>query len=61
MQNFADGITFNDFVDGESPGLVDADVHGIGVAEQVVQIAEDFLVSADEKRGDEIIRAVVWM
>ena len=58
MQHFADGIPFNDFVDGESAGFVDADVHGIGVAEQIVQIAEDFLVRADEKRCDEIIRAV---
>ena len=34
-------------------GLVDGDVDGVGVAEEVVQVAEDLLVGADEERGDQ--------
>ena len=41
------------------PCLVDADVDGVGVAEEVVQVAEDFLVGADEEGGEEIVVAVV--
>ena len=34
--------------------LVEADVHGVRVAEQVVQVAEDFLVRADEEHAQVI-------
>ena len=30
---------------------VEADVDGVGVAEEVVQVAEDLLVGADQERG----------
>ena len=35
-----------------------ADVHGVGVAEQVVHVAEDFLIGADQKRA-QVIRLAV--
>ena len=37
--------------------IVHADVNGMGVAEQVVQIAKDFLVGADQKHT-EVIRVL---
>ena len=38
--------------------LVEADVHGVGVAEQVVQVAEDLLVGADQEHA-EVVRLAV--
>ena len=37
--------------------LVDADVDGVGVAEEVVQVAEDLLVGPEQERA-EVIRFV---
>ena len=41
-----------------SPLGVEIDVHRVRVAEQVVQVAEDFLIGADQERG-QIIRLAV--
>ena len=38
--------------------VVEADVDGVGVAEEVVQVAEDLLVGADEERA-EVVRLAV--
>ena len=40
------------------PCGVGADVHGVGVAEEIVQVAEDFLVGADQERAEVIGLAV---
>src|SRR5204863_7216686 len=40
-------------------GFIDADVDGVRVAQEVVQIAQDCLVSAHEEGGQEVVRAVV--
>ena len=40
------------------PLLVEADVHGVRVAEQVVQVAEDLLVGADQEHA-EVVRLAV--
>jgi hypothetical protein len=37
---------------------VDLDVDGVGVAEQVVQVAQDLLVGADEEGGEGVALAV---
>ena len=37
---------------------VDPDVHGVGVAEEVVQVAQDLLVGADQEGGDQVLAAV---
>src|SRR5215471_3989843 len=37
---------------------VDLHVHRVGVAEQVVQVAQDLLVCADQERGDQVLFAV---
>ena len=39
-------------------GWRQVDVHGVRVAEQVVQVAEDFLVRADQERA-EVVRLAV--
>ena len=41
-----------------SPSSSMLDVHGVGVAEQVVHVAEDFLIGADQKRA-QVIRLAV--
>ena len=38
--------------------FIQADVHGIGIAEQIVQVAEDLLVRAQQKCTQNV-RAVV--
>ena len=35
------------------------DVHGVGVAEQVVEVAEDLLVRADEEDAEVVVLALV--
>ena len=52
-------------LDARALGVIDAvlaerDVHGVRVAEQVVQVAENFLVGPDQKYG-EVIRLAVEM
>ena len=47
-----------DLVEDDGVGVVEADVHGVRVAEQVVQVAEDFLIGADQEHA-EVIRLAV--
>ena len=41
-----------------SPFVVEADVHGVRVAEQVVQVAEDLLIGAEEEHAEVVGLAV---
>ncbi len=47
-EHFVDGVPFDDRLDFHGT-LVQIDVHGMRVTEQVVQIAQDLLVSSDQK------------
>ena len=59
LQHLADRVALDHLVDRPLAVVVDRDVDGVRVAEQVVQVAEDLLVRADEERGDEVVVAVV--
>ena len=55
FQAFPGGIAVDHRVDHVAGLLVEGDMDGVGVAEEVMQIAEDLLVSADEEEADVII------
>src|SRR5262245_32352830 len=57
-QDLAHGVSLDDTVEHNLAALVERDVHRVGVAEEIVQVAEDFLIGAQEKRP-EIIRLPV--
>ena len=46
-------------IDAVAAVFVQADVDGVGVAEQVVQVAEDLLVGAEQERAEVVRLAVV--
>ena len=51
VEHLADRVALDHARRGRrSPFVVQADVHRVGVAEQVVQVAEDLLVGADQER-----------
>ena len=58
-KHFADGVAADDFLDRAGAVFVDGDVHRICVAQQVVQVAENFLVGADEECADVVLLAGV--
>src|SRR5438034_242353 len=59
LKHLADGIAFDDLVNRRPALLVHADVYRVGVAEEVMQVAENFLISTHEERGQEVIAPVV--
>ena len=63
MQHLADRVALDDVLDARAVVALVAvvgerDVDGVGVAEQVVQVAEDLLVRADQERA-EVVRLAV--
>ena len=60
-EDFADGVAADDFFDGGGAVVGEGDVDGVGVAEEVVEVAEDFLVGADEEDAEVVFLAVVFV
>ena len=58
VQHLAHRVALDDGVEHDVAVLVEADVDGVGVAEQVVQVAEDLLVRAEQERA-EVVRLAV--
>ena len=58
VEHLAHRVALDDRVEHDVAVVVEADVHGVGVAEQVVQVAEDFLVGADQEHA-EVVRLAV--
>ena len=58
VEHLADGVALDDRLEHHLAVVVQADVHGVGVAEQVVQVAEDLLVGADQERA-QVVRLAV--
>jgi hypothetical protein len=51
LQHFFDGVALDDFVDFPLAVLVDGNVHRVRVAQQVVQVAQNLLVRAEQKNA----------
>src|SRR5207248_5803673 len=47
-------VALHDCVQNDFAGRAQADMHRVGVAEQVVQVAEDFLVRAHQKCAEDV-------
>ena len=60
VEHLADGVALDQRVEPRLAVLVEADVDGVRVAEQVVQVAEDFLVGADQEDAQVVRLAVRW-
>ena len=58
VEHFADRVAFDHRLDDHFAARRQIDVHGIRVAEQVVQVAENFLIRSDQERR-QIIRLAV--
>ena len=58
IQHFAHGIAVDHRVEHHIALFIELNVHGIGVAEQVVQVAQDLLIRAHQKRA-RIVRLAV--
>src|SRR6266849_6333595 len=58
VQHLADRIPLDDRVDVDLAAFIKTDVNGVGVAEQVVQVAKDFLIRAEEE-SPQIVRFAV--
>ena len=55
LQGLPGGVAVDDRIDHIAGLLVEGDMHGIGIAEQVVQISQDLLVGADQKETDVVV------
>src|SRR5688572_14747902 len=53
----ARGVALDDLLDPPAVGVVEADVHHVRVAEQVMQVTQRFLVGADEEGGEVVLFA----
>ena len=58
VQHLADRVALDDGVEVDLAVLVEADVDRVGVAEEVVQVAEDLLVGAEQERAEVVGLAV---
>ena len=52
VEHLAHRVALDERVEPRAAVLVEADVHGVGVAEQVVEVAEDLLIGADEEHAE---------
>ncbi len=59
VQHFANGVALDDGIENDVAVVVETDVDGVGVAEKVVQIAEDLLISAEEERAQNVATVVL--
>ena len=55
LEDAADGVALDNRVDLVVGLAVEGDMHGVGVAEQVVHVAEDLLVGADQEKADVVV------
>jgi hypothetical protein len=61
VQHFADRVALDDRFQYHVPLRTEADMHSVRVAEQVVQVAENLLVRADEEHAEVVRFAGEWM
>ena len=61
VEHVLDGLALDHVVDVVAAVLVHAHVHGVGVAEQVVEVAEDLLVGAHQEDAEVVRLAVQGM
>ncbi len=54
-EDLANGVSLDDAVEIDGPVFVDGHMHGISVAEEVVEIAENFLVRPQQESA-EVVR-----
>ena len=50
-EHLLDAVAAHDVRQARAPGVVEVDVHDVRVAEQVVQVAQDLLVGADQEEA----------
>ena len=55
LEHLVGGVALDDLLDPPAAAVLQPDVHHVGVAEQVVQIAQRLLVGADQE-GRQVIR-----
>ena len=58
VEHFGHRVALHEIGDLVRARLVQPHVHGVGVAEQVVQVAEDLLVRAGEEDAEDVVLAV---
>ena len=58
-EHVADRVALNDFIDPPLALVVHFDVSHVGVAEQVVQVAERLLIRAHQERAQQVLLAVL--
>ena len=58
VQHFGDGVAMHDVGDDVAAILGQLHVHGVRVAEQVVQVAENLLIRAGEEDAEDVVFAV---
>ena len=58
IENFTNGVALDHCLEHHFARFVERDVDGVGVAEQIVQVAEDLLIGADQKRAENVRLAV---
>jgi hypothetical protein len=54
-EHIGDGITFDLVGELQYAGFVDAHADDVGVAEEVVEVAEGFLIGPDEEDADDVV------
>src|SRR5437764_6873645 len=58
VEDLTHGIALDHGVENGVADLVELDMDGVGIAEQVVEVAQDFLVSAEQESAEVVILAV---
>ena len=58
VEHFANRIALNNFIEQHLARGAEPHVNRVGVAEEIVKIAEDLLIRADQKRAQIVIAAV---
>src|SRR3546814_1414630 len=61
ISDWSSDVCSSDLLDDRVAVAVDADLDRVGVAEQVVDVAEDFLVRADEEEAEAIALALAQL
>ena len=55
LEHFTNGIAANNLIDVNIAVLIKLYVNGVGVAQKIVQVAENFLICPHQKDAEEII------
>ena len=61
VEHVGHGISLDQRLDHDIAFVGEVDVHGVRVSEQVVQVAQDFLVGADEECPEHVGRVIEGM